>query len=64
MKRTPWFDATEQKPVRVGHYEFYDPYANRIDLVYWDGLYWPWQSRYDIRIYKGDKWRGLTKETK
>ena len=65
MKRTPWFDALKYKPVRPGNYEFYDSVVESVwSNVYWNGKRWPWQHNGDESLYKGDKWRGLTKETK
>ena len=65
MKRTRWFRAAKQKPVRVGLYEF-DCTVATPPMLRWDGKQWNRRGRIE-----GDwtpwgecatcRWRGLTK---
>ena len=73
MKKTPWFNAKQHKPVRKGWYQVTclyngDGFFVNGDLLYWNGK--RWYRRLGARMYMSsfsaacDRWRGLVKESK
>jgi hypothetical protein len=69
MKRSPWFSARTQPPVRPGVYEY--AIANRFpwvaggavaDRLTWTGAQWEdraYPIAVTIIVWPGDMWRGL-----
>lgn len=64
-KRTPWFNAIKEPPVRIGWYEFYDSLWGAVFCMYWNGKnFCGAVGRSSASVYSGDKWRGLANEPK
>jgi hypothetical protein len=63
MKRTPWFDAMKDKPVRVGWYEFkFMGWPRVTGRLQWNGLNWLGSTGWPFYVLPGDKWRGLAEK--
>lgn len=61
MKFTPWFDAIDQRPVRVGEYDYMCLFTG-LHRFWWNGSNWGSVDNgdfYAIVPYCGDKWRGV-----
>ena len=62
MKRTPWFNAKTQPPVRDGWYEVRCKYGLRFERAYWSGRGWIGSdAKFACFGASCDSWRGLLK---
>ena len=72
MKTTPWFEADEHKPERIGIYQIE---AGGIFYKHWDGCFWGMarstpehaafaQKHNSEPLQDSFQWRGLLKESK
>lgn len=66
MKRTRWFKASKEYPVRIGVYETKCRLecGAPINRLYWDGIGWLWPDTMKESSFGGtcDFWRGLLEE--